>query len=95
MQLVFLCPECSAQARLVLTDEDVESVKAAILKDGRSPTFITRCVNGHELLVTLYFRDNELGVRDVVVPLGSTDAKGDRKPPSELDWLKRTFGGSK
>ncbi|MGQ4912684.1 MAG: hypothetical protein ACP6KW_10985, partial [Candidatus Thorarchaeota archaeon] len=69
MQLTFKCPKCSKPASLVLTDSEVERIQSEILENGRSPTLLSRCSNHHDLLVTLYFRDGELGIRDVVVPL--------------------------
>jgi hypothetical protein len=50
-------------------------------------------MNGHELLVTLYFRDGELGVRDVVMPIDTGGKDQPKEHHSELDWVKKTFGG--
>ncbi|MHA2424921.1 MAG: hypothetical protein ACXAEF_09050 [Candidatus Thorarchaeota archaeon] len=99
MQLVFSCPECSSGAIINLDDEEVASIKKAIVEDGRSPTLLATCDDGHELLVTLYFRDDELGVRDVAVPLGTgkngrkEETKPEKKLSGELDWVKDVFGG--
>ena len=90
MQLVFSCPKCSSEAKIVLDEAEVESVKKAIVEEGRSPTLLSKCNNGHDLIVTLYFRDDELGIRDVAMPL---DPGKDDEKPSEFDWVKRTFGG--
>jgi hypothetical protein len=93
LQLVFKCPICSSGADLDIDDEQIESIKKAILDHGRSPTLLSKCDDGHELLVTLYFRDDELGIRDVAVPL---DPNGEKKEkPTELDWVRSTFGGNK
>jgi hypothetical protein len=82
-------------AVIELSDEEVQSIKDAIVNKGRSPTLLTTCDEGHELLVTLYFRDDELGVRDVAVPLGK--GKSEKKPKKdlagELDWVRDVFGG--
>ncbi len=99
MQLVFSCPECSSGAMINLDEQEVESIKKAIVEDGRSPTLLATCEEGHELLVTLYFRDDELGVRDVAVPLGrgangkKEEKKSEKKLAGELDWVKDVFGG--
>ncbi len=90
MEFQFSCPKCSAPAKIVLTDDEVQSIKEQIKNNGRSPTLITTCQDGHELLVTLYFRNDELGIRDVVVPI---DIGGKKKKKSELDWVRDTFGG--
>ena len=90
MQFVFSCPECSSGAKIVLDENEVESIKSAIREKGRSPTLISSCENGHELLVTLYFRDDELGIRDVLVPLETSTKKNDK--PKEIDWLRSAFG---
>ncbi|MHA1637346.1 MAG: hypothetical protein ACTSUB_04960 [Candidatus Thorarchaeota archaeon] len=91
MQFVFACPECASEAKIVLDEEEVESIKAGIREKGRSPTLISRCSKGHELLVTLYFRDDELGIRDVIMPLGKAGTKKEKK--KEIDWLRDAFGG--
>ncbi len=94
MQLIMSCPRCSKGAILTLDDDEVESVKEAIVEKGRSPTLLARCESGHELIVTLYVRDGELGVRDIAVPLDSKrDEKEPEKAKSELDWVKDVFGG--
>lgn len=95
MELTFSCPECSSGAVINLDDEEVENIKKTIVDKGRSPTLLSRCENGHELLVTLYFRDDELGVRDIAVPIGT--GKQEKKEPDEklsgeLDWVKDVFG---
>ncbi|TFG34569.1 hypothetical protein EU527_02835 [Candidatus Thorarchaeota archaeon] len=95
MELTFSCPKCSTGAVIHLSDEEVKNIQETIIDKGRSPTLLSRCKNGHELLVTLYFRDGELGVRDVVMPIepGSTDES--KQKPNELDWVRHTFGGGK
>ncbi len=95
MELSFSCPECSSGAVINLDEDEIENIKKTIIEKGRSPTLLSRCANGHELLVTLYFRDDELGVRDIAVPIGT--GKQDKKKPSkklsgELDWVKDVFG---
>ncbi len=95
MQLVFSCPECSSGAVIDLSDEEVESIKNTIKENGRSPTLLATCDNGHELLVTLYFRDDELGVRDIAVPMDKGQQKkkpDEKKLAGELDWVKDVFG---
>lgn len=94
MELAFSCPKCSSGSIITLTDEEVKNIQETIVEKGRSPTMISKCDNGHELLVTLYFRDGELGVRDVVMPIGtSKDAKKpEKKLSGELDWVKDVFG---
>ncbi|MBN2230141.1 MAG: hypothetical protein JW779_11185 [Candidatus Thorarchaeota archaeon] len=94
MHLMFSCPECSSGAVIELTDEEVSSIKSTIKESGRSPTLLTKCENGHELLVTLYFRDDELGVRDIAVPIGTSkkEEKPSKKLSGELDWVKDVFG---
>ncbi len=91
MELAFSCPKCSSPAKITLSNDEVESIKKQIKNEGRSPTLIAKCENGHELLVTLYFRNEELGIRDVMVPI---DINGNEKSKvSEIDWLRSTFGG--
>jgi hypothetical protein len=95
MELSFSCPECSSGAIINLSEDEVENIKKTIVEKGRSPTLLSRCENGHELLVTLYFRDDELGVRDIAVPIGT--GKEEKKKPEkelsgELDWVKDVFG---
>jgi hypothetical protein len=95
MQLVFSCPECSSGAVIDLSEEEVEAIKKTILENGRSPTLLSTCENGHELIVTLYFRDDKLGVRDIAVPIGNGRKKKEpeKKLSGELDWVKDVFGG--
>jgi hypothetical protein len=95
MQLRFSCPECTSPASLELNDEEVKRIKTMIVEEGRSPTLLSRCSKGHELLVTLYFRDDEFGVRDVAVPMEPNQSAEPEKKQSELDWVRSTFGGSK
>ena len=94
MELAVRCPECSSGAVIALDEEEVANIKKTIVEKGRSPTLLSKCDNGHELLVTLYFRDDELGVRDVAVPIGT--GKEEKKPrkelSGELDWVKDVFG---
>ncbi len=93
MQIVISCPECNSSAIIDLNSEDMDSVKKTIKDRGRSPTLLTTCDNGHELLVTLYFRDGELGVRDVAVPMGTAGKEEKPKKLSgELDWVRDVFG---
>lgn len=94
MQLLISCPECSSGAKIDLSDDEVDSIKSTIKKDGRSPTLLTKCEKGHELLVTLYFRDDELGVRDIAVPIGTRqeEKKPKKQLSGELDWVKDVFG---
>ena len=94
MELAFSCPECSSGAIITLDDEEVENIKKTIVDKGRSPTLLSKCENGHELLVTLYFRDDELGIRDVAVPIGTSqqEKKPEKKLSGELDWVKDVFG---
>ena len=97
MELAFSCPKCSSGAIITLDDEEVNNIQKTIVEKGRSPTLLAKCENGHELIVTLYFRDGELGIRDVVMPIDgvTTGGKGKESPPSELDWVRDVFGGSK
>ncbi len=95
MQLVFSCPQCSSGAFIDLSDEEIENIKKAIVEEGRSPTLLSECENGHELLVTLYFRDDELGVRDIAVPIEAGSSSKPKEKPDELDWVKSAFGGRK
>ena len=95
MELAFSCPECSSGAVIALDDEEVENIKKTIVEKGRSPTLLSKCANGHELLVTLYFRDDELGVRDIAVPIEAgkqEEKKPDKKLSGDLDWVKDVFG---
>jgi hypothetical protein len=94
MELAFSCPECSSGAIIVLEDAKVQEIKTAIVEKGRSPTLLSKCEKGHELLVTLYFRDDELGIRDVAVPIGinKQEKKDEKKLSGELDWVKDVFG---
>ena len=97
MEILFKCPECKGNALIEMSDEEADAVKQRIQNEGRSPTLIVRCVNNHELLVTLYnLRSGEgLGVRDIVVPhrsdKESPEPKG--KDSKEIDWLTKAFGG--
>jgi hypothetical protein len=93
MELSFSCPKCSSGATIILDESEVKKIQETIVQKGRSPTMLSKCKNGHELLVTLYFRDGELGVRDVAMPIetGTKDEQRDHR--SELDWVRDTFGG--
>ncbi len=91
MDLHFSCPKCNGAAQISLTDEEVNDIQDHIKKQGRSPTLIVKCENGHELLVTLYNTGDGLGVRDVVIPLHSGDEES--ASTSDLDWVSKTFGG--
>ena len=93
MELTFSCPKCSSGAIINLDETEVKNIQEMIIKQGRSPTMISKCEKGHELLVTLYFRDGELGVRDVVMPIEAKSSEDTKEPPSELDWVRDTFGG--
>ena len=96
MNLTFKCPECSGNASIEMSDDEAEKIRSRIINEGRSPTLIVRCENGHELLVTLYnLRSGEgLGVRDIVVPMKSeTDSKEKKTGNKEVDFLARAFGG--
>jgi hypothetical protein len=92
MQLSISCPECSSGAIINLSEDEVNSIKTKIKDDGRSPTLLTKCEKGHELLVTLYFRDDELGVRDIAVPIGRSEQEKTEKLSGELDWVRDVFG---
>ncbi len=92
MNLVFSCPKCSAAGEVRFSDEDIEQIRKAILENGRSPTVISRCENGHEVIITLYLRDDKLGIRDIATPL-DTGTQGEEKKMGELDWLRKAFGG--
>ncbi|MFW9845688.1 MAG: hypothetical protein ACFFD6_02985 [Candidatus Thorarchaeota archaeon] len=76
---------------LELGDQETEDIKERILSGGRSPTLIATCTQGHQILVTLYFRDDEFGVRDVMVPIKAD--KKESKEVSEIDWIGDAFGG--
>lgn len=76
-----------------ITEEEVADVKSRIAQDGRSPTVIVKCENGHDLLVTLYNMGDGLGVRDIVVAMAKTEVAVDKTEVSEIDWLKKAFGG--
>lgn len=55
---------------------------------------IVNCSEGHELLITLYMNGGKLAVRDVVVPMrAENEDTNENKSPSDIDWLKKTFGG--
>ncbi|MBD3406101.1 MAG: hypothetical protein GF411_08255 [Candidatus Lokiarchaeota archaeon] len=92
MILKLNCPECSAEATIDLPTDEVERIKQTILTEGRSPTLIARCKSNHSLLVTLYFRDDALGVRDVRIPLNPSS---DDKETDEMDWVTGVFGGKR
>lgn len=93
MQIVFSCPECKGKASMDISEDEVRDVKERIAKDGRSPTMIVACENGHDLLVTLYNVGDGLGVRDVVVAMKKTESASGKEEVSEIDWLKKAFGG--
>ncbi|MBD3408347.1 MAG: hypothetical protein GF411_19645 [Candidatus Lokiarchaeota archaeon] len=95
MDITFKCPECQGQTTIKLSDEEAESIKQRIKDEGRSPTMIANCENGHELLVTLYNQrgGKGLGVRDVVVPMKKKEEPKKRTGSKELDWLTDAFGG--
>jgi hypothetical protein len=93
MELTFSCPKCSAGAVLILKDEEVKNIQQTIIEKGRSPTLLSKCKNGHDLLVTLYFRDDELGIRDVAVPIEPSTKDEIKKRPNELEWVRDAFGG--
>lgn len=95
MELAFSCPKCSSGAIIYLTEDEVKNIQETIVDKGRSPTLLSKCKNGHELLVTLYFRDGELGVRDVVMPIEAGSSDESKQKPNELDWVRDTFGGGK
>ncbi|TXT57937.1 MAG: hypothetical protein BAJATHORv1_10646 [Candidatus Thorarchaeota archaeon] len=92
MILTFTCPECSSEAILDLPDTEVERIKQIILTEGRSPTLIARCATNHSLLVTLYFRNDSLAVRDIRVPL---NPPSDDEESDEMDWVTGVFGGKR
>jgi hypothetical protein len=96
MEINFKCPDCSGNAKIEMSDEEAEGIRARIVSEGRSPTMIVRCEGNHELLVTLYnLRSGEgLGVRDIVVPIKSGNEEKESKSGSkEVDFLARAFGG--
>jgi hypothetical protein len=97
MEILFKCPECKGNALVQMSDEEAYAVKQRIQNEGRSPTLIVRCINNHELLVTLYnLRSGEgLGIRDIVVPHRSEkeSSKTNEKDSKEIDWLAKAFGG--
>jgi hypothetical protein len=97
MDIILKCPECKDRATIELTDDEAQRIKQRILDEGRSPTLIVRCVNNHELLVTLYnLRSGEgLGVRDIVVALRGKEGSEKQKKSGdkEVDWLAKAFGG--
>ena len=90
MKIPVTCPKCAKIAMLSMNDEEEEEIKSKILSGGRSPALIATCPSGHQLLVTVYFRNDEFGVRDVVVPIQANEQK---EEVSELDWVGRAFGG--
>lgn len=77
---------------LSMSDSEEAEIKEKILSGGRSPALLATCPDGHQLLVTVYFRSGEFGIRDVVVPLQADEEK---KQISELDWVGKAFGGGK
>ncbi|MHA1772460.1 MAG: hypothetical protein ACTSYL_12825 [Candidatus Thorarchaeota archaeon] len=91
MKLHFSCPKCKGAAEIEMTDEEAAEVRDRIIEQGRSPTLIVKCENGHDLLVTLYNSADGLGIRDVVIPLHS--GKDKSKPKSDFDWVSKAFGG--
>ncbi|MFW9769137.1 MAG: hypothetical protein ACFFF9_10955 [Candidatus Thorarchaeota archaeon] len=97
MEILFRCPECKGNALVQISDDEAEAVKHRIQNEGRSPTLIVRCINNHELLVTLYnLRNGEgLGIRDIVVPHRSEkeSTKSKDEGSKEIDWLTKAFGG--
>lgn len=94
MNVTITCPECHNDAMLLLSEKQENDVMNKIRSEGRSPTLITECSEGHELLITLYFRGSQLAVRDVIVAYkaGSKD-NNSKVSKSEIDWVKRAFGG--
>ncbi len=94
MDIPFKCPECKGNAIVRISEDEAKKIKGRIKKEGRSPTLIVECENGHELLVTLYNSRSAdgLGVRDVVMPHQSETKKKDNED-REVDWLKKAFGG--
>ena len=94
LQIVFQCPECNKSVKMKMKKGEAEDIKKRISAEGRSPTMIVKCPQGHELLVTLYIKEGELAARDIVVPMKIKTKKDDKKKaPSEIDWLKDAFGG--
>ena len=97
MEILFKCPYCKGNALVQMSDEEADAVKQRIQNEGRSPTLIVRCINNHELLVTLYnLRSGEgLGIRDIVVPHRSEKESSESKEEDskEIDWLTKAFGG--
>ncbi len=91
MEISLTCPKCSKGTTLSLSDEEANEVKAKILSGGRSPTLLATCPGGHELIITLYFRNNEFGVRDVVMPMRAEE----NGEVSEIDWVSKAFGGGR
>jgi hypothetical protein len=69
MEILFKCPECSGEIKIEISAKEVAKIRRNILSEGRSPLFIIRCENEHELAITFYnLRTGEgIGVRDVVV----------------------------
>lgn len=90
MRILLSCPSCATEAILNLNDDEAEEIKQRILDGGRSPALIAKCTNGHEILVTLYFRNGSFGVRDVALPIR---ADGTEEKVSEIDWVSKAFGG--
>ncbi|MGV9169008.1 MAG: hypothetical protein ACOC38_03605 [Promethearchaeia archaeon] len=74
--------------------DEPEAVKERIAEEGRSPTMIVNCSQGHELLITLYINGGKLAVRDVVVPMRAENENiNEKESSSEIGWLKKAFGG--
>lgn len=83
MEIVFKCPECSGQTKIEMSKRKATKIKQNILSEGRSPLFIVRCENEHELVVTFYnLRTGEgLGIRDVVVAYRIPEESAAKKKP--------------
>jgi hypothetical protein len=78
----------------LLNEKQEHDVKNRIRSEGRSPTLIAECSEGHELLITLYFRGSELAVRDVIVAYkAGLDENNSKVSKSEIDWVRHAFGG--
>jgi hypothetical protein len=90
MEIPLTCPKCSKGTILNLSDEEATEVKEKILSGGRSPTLLATCPSGHELIITLYFRNDEFGIRDVVMPMRADEENNE---VSEIDWVSKAFGG--
>ncbi|MFW9889225.1 MAG: hypothetical protein ACFFER_13650 [Candidatus Thorarchaeota archaeon] len=83
MEIVFKCPECSGQTKIEMSKKKAAEISQNILSEGRSPLFIVRCENEHELVVTFYnLRTGEgLGVRDVFVAYRIAEESYAKKKP--------------